>query len=59
MSTLSKIGIILLTTIIFILLMPFLIIIGFAVLVSAYCMIVKEFMSDSYKNKNEEHENEE
>lgn len=54
MSTLSKIGIILLTTIIFILLMPFLIIIGFVVLVSAYCMIVKEFMSDSYKNENEE-----
>lgn len=58
MSTLSKIGIVLLTTIIFILLMPFLIIIGFAVLVSAYCMIVKEFMKDSYKNKNKEYENE-
>lgn len=45
MSTLSKIGIVLLATIIFILLLPFIFIIGFMVVVSAYCMVVKEFLT--------------
>ena len=45
MSTLSKIGIVLLATIIFILLLPFIFIIGFVVVVSAYCMVVKEFLT--------------
>ena len=45
MNALSRIGIVLLATIIFILLLPFIFIIGFVVVVSAYCMVVKEFLT--------------